>query len=295
MFKRLLAALFSFVILISATTLSVIIIARGIFSEETLTKIVDVLIKEEDINSLYEENLTSPEEKAALEVFFNNEEIKKEYVSIYRNSLLYYLGVSNIEKPSTNNLKNILNNYCIEYKNKTGIEIDSSVFNEYLNTFEKNTNESEGTFEQIRKVINYIYSEKIFNTIIALIGVCILFIYLLKRNLFDTFKSISTAAIINGVGVSALGSALVSVLNSSSTNSQEVLKIADIISKLFYNVGVTSLASGIILIVIISIVKKRFIKNSHGINNTLTSSEDNKNPIFNYNPINDVQDNIKKY
>lgn len=295
MFKRFLATIFSFIILISATTLSVIIIARGIFSEETLTKIVDVVIKEENIDSLYEENITSNEEKAVLEIFFNDEEIKKEFVSIYRNYLLYSLGVSNIEKPNTDNLKDILNKYCIEYKNKTGIEVDSSIFDEYLVTFEENVKTSEGAFEQIKKVINYIYSEKIFNTIITIIGICILFIYLLKRNLLSTFKSISNVAIINGVGISALGYALISVLNNASTNSQEILEITQIISKLFYNIGGTSLGVGIVSFIIISIIKRRFIRNSHGLNNTLTSGENNENPLFNYDPINDVQDNIKKY
>ena len=295
MFKRFLATIFSFIILISATTLIVIIIARGIFSEETLTKIVDVVIKEENIDSLYEENITSNEEKAVLEIFFNDEEIKKEFVSIYRNYLLYSLGVSNIEKPNTDNLKDILNKYCIEYKNKTGIEVDSSIFDEYLVTFEENVKTSEGAFEQIKKVINYIYSEKIFNTIITIIGICILFIYLLKRNLLSTFKSISNVAIINGVGISALGYALISVLNNASTNSQEILEITQIISKLFYNIGGTSLGVGIVSFIIISIIKRRFIRNSHGLNNTLTSGENNENPLFNYDPINDVQDNIKKY
>lgn len=262
MLKGFISTILSFVMLICATTISVIIIGRIVLSENTINEIVDTIAKEANQDSAFTDAILTLDRNNQLNEYFDNEELTAAYGRLYRDFVFYNLGIPDTQKPSIAEIKELVNKYCQEYENKTGNKVDMVAINGYFETFENEITKLKPENTELTKYFEILYSNKIICFIIATLVVCTLLIYLLKKDILKTIKSISTVSIINGVGIIALGFVLYYLIGNMSSTDSFLSKITQSISNIFYQVGGISLGLGLIVSIIIPILKKHLSKSS---------------------------------
>jgi len=165
--KKIISILLSLIILLAITTLSAIYVARTFVSGENLVNLAFATTKQSDIK--YSEVISEVANNNSIpniDEYVNDEEIKESLEEMINDTLKYYSGLPDAEKPSTDKIKEIVKNSLKEYENDTKKPVDyasiDKSFAEIDNTIEQemeslNTPEN----ENVKKVFNFIYSDKI--------------------------------------------------------------------------------------------------------------------------------------
>lgn len=288
MLKSFFCTILTFIMLLCATTFSVIIIGREVLSEENIIAVIDTITNDVANESSIIDTILEQDRNSNLNKYFDNEELTDAYGRLYRDFIFYESGFPDAEKPSINEIKELVNRYCDEYEKDTGNKVDMIAINGYFETFQLKIDDLSQSDNELSKFFELLYSDSFLNLVISMFAICLLFIFLIKREFLKTLKSISSVTIINGIAIISLGYVLCSILSSMNVNDLPLNNIAKSICNIFYRIGGISFCIGLTFLVIITIVKKRFINQTPGIYSTVVSGNNNESPLFDYQPINDV-------
>jgi len=302
--KKIISILLSLIILLAITTLSAIYVARTFVSGENLVNLAFATTKQSDIK--YSEVISEVANNNSIpniDEYVNDEEIKESLEEMINDTLKYYSGLPDAEKPSTDKIKEIVKNSLKEYEKDTKKPVDyasiDKSFAEIDNTIEQemeslNTPEN----ENVKKVFNFIYSDKIVTIAIIAIIVSVILIIILERSIKKIISKIIVIAIFNGIGNSLFGVVLEKIFeqenNQALTNILATLKNSfDKIAMISFIIAVIGLIISITL-KIIHIIKSKKEKKDIDINNneyeTIQNTVTKENNLEN--DTNNIENNI---
>ncbi len=270
--------------LMSATTYSVIVIGRNMLKEDSITSIITNITSNGQSQIVFTNMILAQDRNKNLDQYFDNDELNKEFGKLYQEFVIYMMGHPEAKKPSIDNLKELVYGYCEDYEKGTGKKIDMVAINGYFETFQVQLDKLEPQETELTKVFDLLYSDTFFNLMKIIFSTCILFVYLLEKDIIKTIRRVSNITIINGVSIMLLGFAVSTLINSVIPSGISIDSIYYIAYEFFYKIAYISIGIGIALYIFILIIKLILKRNKHQL-----ATDNNDNPLLNST---DIQENI---
>ncbi len=296
--KKIISTFLGFIILIAISTLGAIYIARNFLSGENLVNLALNTTNNADYNySKIVSEIGKDNSIPNLDDYVNDTEIKESLEEMMNDTLKYYSGLPDAQKPSTDKIKEIVKDSLKEYEKNTGkkvdyVEVDKS-FDEIDDTLEKEISNLDTTENaNVKKVLNFIYSDKIVTIASIAIIVSLILIILLERSLSKIARKVAVIFIFNGLGNNLLSLALNKIFQEENNQAMDNILSSlttsfDKIAKISFIIGVISL----IISIILSIIKRSKRKKEKQIEENSKNNNNNNNKNKNRNNNNNNNDN----
>lgn len=250
--KKLLSSLVSLGLLLSITTICAIFVIRNILSGDTIANLLKNTISTNnstDSNNYLQELVGDNN----INQYINIDELGMELSTIITDTIKYESGIPNIDKPSTEKLKEQLYSYAASYEEKTGEKFDYSTIDKGIedlnlsltqtNTINKNNN--------FKEAISIIYNNKYLYIAIFIAIVCLLL--LLTVNKFeDLLKELAFVALFNGIGYYGFQYAIKQIFKTPNSST---INILNIFNNIFNKISLISFSVAATLIIIFFIIK----------------------------------------
>lgn len=255
--KKLFTSLFSFIMLVIVVLFSVITIARSMLNGNNLYDVIKESVGEKmstkNINSTVIENVLPEEDSEKIIKYINENELSEEMGGLISAYIKYTTGVVK-EKPDMDGFKEILEKAIKEYEKDTGKKVDTSRFDDAINSFEEvleKNNEIE-IDEKLTKIFGIIYSNYLYYGMIVVFILCLLFIYFINRKIIPVLRSSYIVFLISSIFFF-----IVSIISKYLNNLDKVeMSAFKKVSKLTRNCGIIELVIAIILIISVISIKK---------------------------------------
>lgn len=254
--KKIISMLLGLLLLGAITTLCGIFVVRNLVSGST---IIDLAVKSvensEDVYGAVLADLTGEKVFSDLNAYINEEELKDSLEDFITDTLKYYSGVNGVEVPSTEVIKEQVYESLKKYEDTTGNTVN---YEEIQGAFDKLDEEIASSVKvtenkEVKKVFNFIYSDRIVVLLIGIIIGCILLKFLLTGSVISLLKDIAIVAILNSLGNLGFGVALKSIFGHQ--NEEQVNLVVDSFTSSFYKIAIASVSIAVVFIVLLVIVK----------------------------------------
>lgn len=271
--KKIFASLLGIVVFFLLVPAGTIIIARDLFGENTVEKVLEVapeLLDEtasgESLADLFISRLEEIEPTFSKNL--DEEELQKELAKMF-SSMFENLGNPETKYIfDTSGMEEYFKKAIKEYEKETGItfpdeEIDSFV--EKINENNPKREEIVQDFPEIIAIFEILYSNKIQVSLITGIILCIILMLVLLADIPLTLAKVKTPFLVHGIGTLLIAFGISGLLSSAEvTSGVNPKELVGILTAPFFKVGVVSIAISVVLMIISKVLKhNKSISNSN--------------------------------
>lgn len=244
MVKKIINYILSLLLLLSLTTVLASFILRNFLASDNIEKMLFT-----DNKIIIENNINSFDD------YVDEKELNKVYSSLLSNYFKYNIGIIK-NKPTTDELKMVLNKYCDKYDSVNNIKINRSFIITNTEVLEKNLQQS---MKLKNNKMNFILFLLNFNlTSYVAIGLCIILLVILFLINHDVLKIISDLSFIfmmDTVGMYALGVVLQYKLKEEIASYVIVGDVVKYLQNILNHIAIYSFLIGLFLLIIYIIIK----------------------------------------
>ncbi len=279
--KGLLSAILTIIMFFASLLTVGLVTVRVTFSGDTMTKLVESAFEEMEVSTdyddLFEEALGQEYDPEMVE-YFDDEKFGKELSVFAKDFMEYVLGASNKE-PSTDEIREVLNEAIDKYEDKTGENVDSEELDKFFDEFEKELGEVEVLEGEAKEVTSTLFSNSLLITSVVVILLCAFGIYIITKDIKKSTRRVGIISIIDGALVGSFGMLLSKIASESTGTEESLLDILNTLFDTFKYIGLSFIVIGIALVVIAPLTEKMFAsfrKSNDAISNLDNSILDKK-------------------
>ena len=254
--KKIISNLAGFILIMAIFVFSFVVITKKNLTVDNLSNVIKTVYHSRDtysddyfIKLVNGSNTTDNYKK-----YFNNEEIEDLYIKFFAEYVLYSNGVPNVEKPEFNELKEKVDGYLEDYETSTGLDADRTQSFKFFYDLDENMAKTSFISKRVKKVVGFVYDQKVQDITIAIILACIIIIIILNRDIKQILLHISSVFISNGVGALIL-KILIDKYSHEITLNDFLLKILGELSIKFKNISIICFAIGFTALLIFFLIK----------------------------------------
>lgn len=271
MLKKIGSFLIGFVAVFIIGLFSILLAVRMFFSPASMAKVGKVML-EEEIN-------WNDEGFEYLDKDLLIDEMGKFMSDYFR----YVGGAPGAAKPTTEGFIKVIDEMVEKYEEENNVEVaDDNDIQELYDELEYSLDDlvNEPIDEDVKLVFGIVYSQPLFiGLIVAFIG-CILLNYLLRKDWFIIMKHTGITFLFNAIIFVACGLLVNSVIEAELEDAAD-MALASAFSSNFFTVGIVSLVSAVVLIILSIVLKKNSNDFDKNLNNNMMNSNMNNSNINN--------------
>ena len=237
--KKLLSGLLTVVMFFAILLAIVLFGVRSALGTNSVSQMLDVMIDDYDIA----ESLFNGDED--IEEILEDKKAKKLMSKVVSGYVKYTMGI-------TDNAPDV--EALLEYvAEETDADIDEDEIDEIVDEFEDEMEQEREAAENDDElaIFKTLFSSGLLIGTVAVIAACAFGIYYLSKDAEKAVKRIGIVAIINGVIVLGLGTAMMSIIEQEAGASDEaMMAIVEVMLNNFKTTGIVGIILGIVLIVV---------------------------------------------
>ena len=256
MIKKITSSILVILLLVALTFFAIFQVEQNLFSVNNITS----LLQEQENGTSFSEKVTNEifvdTNKAEITKYLNQEQFEKELANYFNQLVIYSASNKKDSKPTTDNLRQILNDAENNYEKATNKEFDKSIIDEMLNNLDSEIDNVIDDYfkdnEASKKILTIIYSP-VKNISLGFAIFIIILIFVINKNIFLSLIYPGISFAINGATMLLIG-----IVISKSLNGQIPNLLLNNIASQFYKFGLIGLVVGCILIIFNVIYNKKF-------------------------------------
>lgn len=251
--KKILSVIIGFVLLLAITTLCSLYFARSFLSKDNLAGLIgsytEELIETDDFFN--DNNIVYSEYSE----YIDTEKFKDILSSMMADYVRYQTGIDSTAKPSAKELEKFMNEIYDKVEEENDVILDRDDISITINEIEEILEEDIISEEdkELTDVIATVFSNKPIIICYVVIGVCIILILVL-RGFRKLLGHLGRVAIINSIGIYALGGAIKFLFEGLVQNESATILLDSLVG-IANKIALISLIVGIVLIVISIVLK----------------------------------------
>lgn len=268
--KKLLIGFFTLIVISCLTLFLISLNIKEVLTNTVSDTVVTEVITSKVINT-FENNLDKIDSKdleKIEEVISNNEDLKEVSKKLIDSTILYLIEEESIEDFTVKeSISDIIKKNKKTLEETTGYKIKDSDIENIITDIDDRLDINQIYQEQVTKIKAELTTEqqlalRLYNTLtskqfkiimLAIMAICLSLIAILKKSFYKWITNLTTALIVSGTLVMIFSGLINLIVNYAITTTSLNIKIN---SNQMLEIGLISLISGIIIIIIYQVIKK---------------------------------------